>query len=173
MQAFNKLTDATIQARIPRKDDIIRGMAGSTIFSTLDLRDGFYQILMRLSDIPLTAVSTPSGMLWEWLVMPRGLFNALARFNRVAQTKLRSCRTFAPSYFDDIYVHSRPEGSESAVDVHRRHLRRVLEILRENELYANLKKCMFGVPEMIPVLGDFVGANGCRADPEKIKAIAD
>jgi len=174
VHAFNKLNDATIPAQtpIPRKDDIIRGMAGSSIFSTLDLRDGFYQILMRLSDIPLTAVSTPSGMLWEWLVMPQGLSNAPATFNRVVQAKLRSCRTFAPSYFDDIYVHSRPEGSESAVDVHRRHLRRVLEILRENELYANLKKCMFGVPE-IPVLGDFVGVNGCRADPEKIKAIAD
>ncbi|KAG3045768.1 hypothetical protein PI124_g24743 [Phytophthora idaei] len=40
-------------------------MAKSTIYSALDLRDGFYRILMRESDIALTAVSTPSGMLWE------------------------------------------------------------------------------------------------------------
>ncbi|KAG2986721.1 hypothetical protein PC119_g19825 [Phytophthora cactorum] len=40
-------------------------MAKSTICSALGLRDGFYQILMRESDITLTAVSTPSGMLWE------------------------------------------------------------------------------------------------------------
>ncbi|KAG2770575.1 hypothetical protein PC129_g4868 [Phytophthora cactorum] len=54
---------------IPRKDVIIDSMAKSTIYSDLDLRNGFYQILMRESDIPLTAVNTPSGMLWEWLVM--------------------------------------------------------------------------------------------------------
>jgi hypothetical protein len=38
-------------------------MVGSTIFSAIDLMDGFYQIRMREDDIPLTAVSTPSGML--------------------------------------------------------------------------------------------------------------
>ncbi|GMG15104.1 unnamed protein product [Phytophthora fragariaefolia] len=46
-------------------------MPGSKIYSAIDLTDGFYQILMRTSDIPLTAVSTPSGMLWEWLVIPQ------------------------------------------------------------------------------------------------------
>uniref|UniRef100_H3HAG7 Reverse transcriptase domain-containing protein n=1 Tax=Phytophthora ramorum TaxID=164328 RepID=H3HAG7_PHYRM len=75
VHAYNKLNDATVPAQtpIPRKDVIIDSMTSSTIFSTLDLRDGFYQILMRESDIPLTAVSTPSGMLWEWLVMPQRL----------------------------------------------------------------------------------------------------
>jgi hypothetical protein len=78
VHAFNKLNAATVPAQtpIPRKDAIIDGMQGSTVFSAIDLRDGFYQILMRESDIPLTAVSTPSGMLWEWLVMPQGLTNA-------------------------------------------------------------------------------------------------
>ncbi|KAE8970574.1 hypothetical protein PR001_g27165, partial [Phytophthora rubi] len=67
VHAYNKLNDATVPAQtpIPRKDVIIDSMALSTIFSALDLRDGFYQILMRESDIPFTAVSTPSGMLWE------------------------------------------------------------------------------------------------------------
>uniref|UniRef100_H3GN03 Retrotransposon gag domain-containing protein n=1 Tax=Phytophthora ramorum TaxID=164328 RepID=H3GN03_PHYRM len=83
VHAYNKLNDATVPAQTPtpRKDVIIDSMTSSTIFSTLDLRDGFYQILMRESDIPLTAVSTPSGMLWEWLVMPQGLKNAPATFN--------------------------------------------------------------------------------------------
>ncbi|KAF1333149.1 reverse transcriptase, partial [Globisporangium splendens] len=49
VHAFNKLNAATIPAQmpIPRKDVIIDSMQGSTIFSTIDLRDGFYQILMR------------------------------------------------------------------------------------------------------------------------------
>ncbi|KAE9271063.1 hypothetical protein PR003_g30622, partial [Phytophthora rubi] len=58
-------------------------MSGSISYSAIDLTDGFYQILMRESDIPLTAVSTPSGTLWEWLVMPQGLKNAPATFNRM------------------------------------------------------------------------------------------
>ncbi|KAG3071374.1 hypothetical protein PI125_g22761 [Phytophthora idaei] len=63
VHAYNKLNDAAIPAQtlIPRKDVTIDSMAKSTIYSTLDLRHGFYQILMRESDIPLTAVSTPSG----------------------------------------------------------------------------------------------------------------
>ncbi|KAF0725494.1 hypothetical protein Ae201684_016057 [Aphanomyces euteiches] len=94
VHAFNKLNSATIPAQtpIPRKDVIIDGMAGSTIFSTIDLRDGFYQTLMRVCDIPKTAVSTPSGMLWEWLVMPQGLSNAPATFNRLVTGKLRPLR---------------------------------------------------------------------------------
>ncbi|KAF1319763.1 Pol protein, partial [Globisporangium splendens] len=174
VHAFNKLNAATIPAQtpIPRKDVLIDSMGGSTVFSALDLMDGFYQILMRESDVPLTAVSTPSGMLWEWLVMPQGLKNAPATFNRLVMHLLRPHRAYAPSYFDDIFVHSRAEEDLSAVDVHKRHLRSVLQCLRDNSLYCNLKKCIFGASE-IPILGCYVGKAGVRADPEKIKAIAD
>lgn len=174
VHAFNKLNDATIPAQtpVPRKDMILDGMVGSTIFSTIDLKDGFYQIRMRESDVPLTAVSTPSGMLWEWLVMPQGLKNAPATFNRMVTNVLRPLRAFAPSYFDDIFVHSKAGDGKSDVDVHLGHLRRVFEVMRENKLYANLKKCVFFSSE-IPVLGCFVGKNGVRVDPEKVKAIDD
>ncbi|KAE9109806.1 hypothetical protein PF007_g12107 [Phytophthora fragariae] len=85
VHAFNKLNTATIPAStpIPRKDVLRNNRAGCTIFSTLDMVDGYYQLLMRKPDIPLTAVSTPSGMLWEWLVMPQGLSNAPATVNRL------------------------------------------------------------------------------------------
>ena len=104
---------------------VLNAMSGSVIFSAIDLTDGFYQILMRESDIPLTAVSTPSGMLWEWLVMPQGLKNAPATFNRMVSQVLRPLRDFAPSYFDDIFIHSRAEGDLSEVQVHLQHLKRV------------------------------------------------
>ncbi|KAG3052974.1 hypothetical protein PI125_g26076 [Phytophthora idaei] len=96
VHAYNKLNGATIPAQtpIPRKDVIIDSMAKSTIYSALDLRDGFYQTLMRKSDIPLTAVSTPSGILWEWLVIPQGPKNAPATFNRCVTHLLRSVRDF-------------------------------------------------------------------------------
>ncbi|KAF1313537.1 reverse transcriptase, partial [Globisporangium splendens] len=158
VHAFNKLNDATIPAQtpVPRKDMILDGMVGSTVFSAIDLKDGFYQIRMREDDVPLTAVSTPSGMLWEWMVT----------------NLLRPLRGFAPSYFDDIFVHSKTTGEKSDVDVHLDHLRQVFQVMRENKLYANLKKCIFFAPE-IPVLGCFVGKHGVRVDPEKVKAIDD
>lgn len=127
VHAFNKLNAATVPAQtpIPRKDVIIDGMSGSTVFSALDLRDGFYQILMREKDIPLTAVSTPSGKLWEWLVMPQGLRNAPATFNRCVTHLLCPVREFAPSYFDDVFIHSKAEHGKTDVDIHKEHLRQV------------------------------------------------
>jgi len=174
VHAYNKLNDATIPAQtpIPRKDVIVDSMAGSTIFSTVDLTDSYYQILMREEDVPLTAVSTPSGMLWEWLVMPQGLKNAPATFNRCVSHILRPVRSFAPSYFDDVFIHSKASDGMSEVEVHRRHLRKVLELMREHKLYANIRKCIFGASE-IPILGCLVGKKGVRPDPEKIKAIVE
>ncbi|KAE9082091.1 hypothetical protein PF007_g22410 [Phytophthora fragariae] len=145
-------------------------MSLSTIFSGLDLRDGFYQILMRESDIPLTAVSTPSGMLWEWLVMPQGLKNAPATFNRCVTHLLRSVRDFAASYFDDVFIHSRAVDGKSKVETHKEHLRRLFALMRKHKLYANLKKCIFGASE-IPVLGCLVGKNGVLPDPGKVRVI--
>ncbi|KAG3055511.1 hypothetical protein PI125_g25703 [Phytophthora idaei] len=145
-------------------------MAKSTIYSTLDLRDGFYQILMRESDIVLTAVSTPSGMLWEWLVMPQGLKDAPATFNRCVTHLLRSVRDFAPSYFDDVSVHSSAVNGKTDVEVHKEHLRKLLGLMRKHKLYANPKKCIFGASE-IPILGCLVGKNGVRPDPAKARVI--
>ncbi|KAG2796666.1 hypothetical protein PC111_g21628 [Phytophthora cactorum] len=134
-------------------------MAKSTIYSALDLRDGFYQILMRESDIALTAMSTPSGT-----------ENAPATFNRCVTHLLRSVRDFAPSYFDDVFVHSRAVNGKTDVEVHKEHLRKLLGLMRKHKLYANLKKCIFGASE-IPILGCLAGKNGVRPDPEKVRVI--
>ena len=79
MHSFNNVNAATVPAQtpIPRKDVIIDGMSKITTFSSMDLMDGFYQILMRERDIPYTAVSTPSGMIWEWLVCHKVLSTPL------------------------------------------------------------------------------------------------
>ncbi|KAE9025546.1 hypothetical protein PR002_g11160 [Phytophthora rubi] len=148
VHAFNKLNAATIPAStpIPRKDVLQSNMAGCTVFSALDMVDGYYQLLMRESDIPLTAVSTPGGMLWEWL-------------------------TFVQTYVDGIFVHSRASEGKTAVEAHLDHLREVRIGMRENRLYANINKCIFGAEE-IPFLGCFLGKFGVRADPKKVCAIA-
>ena len=105
-------------------------MFGCCMYSALDLVDGYYQLLMRASDIPLTAGSTPSGMLCEWLVMPQGLSNALATFKRLVKQLFRPQRTYVRTYFDDIFVHSRDEEGWSDVENHIGHLRAMLECMR-------------------------------------------
>ncbi|KAG2769145.1 hypothetical protein PC116_g27790 [Phytophthora cactorum] len=174
VHAYNKLNDATIPAQttIPRKDVIIDSMAKSTIYSALDLHDGVYQILTRESDVALTAVSTPSGMLWEWLATPQGLKNAPATFNRCVTHLLRSVRDFPPSYFDDVFVQRRAVNGKTDVEMHKEHLRKLLGLMRKHNLYANLKKCIFGASE-IPILGCLVGKNGVRPDPEKVRVISE
>ncbi|OWZ04389.1 reverse transcriptase [Phytophthora megakarya] len=146
VHAFNKLNATTIPAQtpIPRKDVLQSNMVGCMMYSALGLVDGYYQLLMRASDIPLTAVSTPSGMVWEWLVMPQGLSNAPAKFN---------------------LLHGR-----SAVENHVDNLRAGLECMRTNKLYSNADNGIFSAEE-IPFLGCFIEKRGLRADPAKVNAI--
>ncbi|KAE9053907.1 hypothetical protein PF010_g32740 [Phytophthora fragariae] len=115
-------------------------------------------------------MSTPSGMLWEWLVMPQGLKNAPATFNRCVTHLLRLVRDFAPSYFDDMFIPSRAMDGKSEVEMHKEHLCRLFALMRKHKLYANLKKCIFGASE-IPVLGCLVRTNGVRPDPGKVRVI--
>ncbi|CAH0473386.1 unnamed protein product [Peronospora belbahrii] len=72
---------------------------------------------------------------------------------------LRMLRDFAPSYFDNIFVHGRAEQQLSATEVYIRLFKQVFQVLREIKLYANLKKCVFGAPE-IPALGSYVSKEG-------------
>ena len=81
---------------------------------------------MRDNDIAKTAVSTPSGVLWEWLMMPQGLKNAPATFNRVVSRVMRQHCAYALHYFDDVFVHSRAEDGLSEIESHKRHLDAVL-----------------------------------------------
>ena len=121
VHALNKLNDATIPAQTPilMSDMVLNSMSGSVIFSAMDLTEGFYQILMRLNDIPLTAVSTLSGMLWDVLK------NVTATFNNMVSQVLKPLQDLTPSYFDDIFVHRRAEGNLSDVQAHLRHSKQV------------------------------------------------
>ncbi|POM81481.1 Reverse transcriptase [Phytophthora palmivora] len=112
--------------------------------------------------------------------MPQGLSNAPATFNRLVTQLFRPLRTFAQTYFDDIFVHSRAEDGQTAMEVHLKHLRRGFEVMRANKLYANIDKCVFAADERkvldLERTGTkrlrFVSRVGVRAYPGKVKAIA-
>ena len=103
--------------------------------------------------------------------MPQGLSNAPATFIRCVTNLLRYVRESASSHFDDLFIHSRAIDGQTDVKVHRLHVRKVLTLMREHKLYANIKKCIFAANE-IQLLG-LMGKHGVRPDPEKIKAITE
>ena len=104
------------------------------MYSKIDLRSGYHQLRVQEGDVPKTTFRTRYGH-YEFLVMPFGLTNAPTAFmdlmNRVFQLYLDR---FVIAFIDDILVYS---GSPKE---HSKHLRIVLQTLRERQLYAKLRK---------------------------------
>ncbi|KAL9830776.1 putative nucleotidyltransferase, Ribonuclease H [Arabidopsis thaliana] len=73
-------------------------------------------------------------------------------------------RRFVLVFFNDILIYSKD------METHLEHLKKVLDIMKKHQFYANVKKCSFGNSE-ISYLGHIISGNGVASDPEKIKAM--
>jgi hypothetical protein len=69
-------------------------------------------------------------------------------------------------FIDDILIYSKSEAE------HEKHLRLVLQRLREHKLYAKLSKCEFWIDE-VPFLGHVISKGGIDVDPGKVKDVLD
>ena len=122
---------------LPRIDDLFDQLRGARVYFKIDLRIGYYQLRVRETDIPKTAFRTRYGH-FEFTVMPFGLTNALAAFmnlmHRMFQPYLDQ---FVVVFVDDILIYSQLEWE------HEYHLRVVLQLLRDHQLYTKFSKCEF------------------------------
>ena len=136
---YRQLNKLTIKNKypLPRIDDLLDQLRGAGVFSKIDLRSGYHQILVKPEDVPKTAFRSRYGQ-YEYVVMPFGVTNAPAIFmdymNRIFRPWLDK---FVVIFIDDILIYSKTK------EEHVKHLRTVLEALREHQLYGKLSKCEF------------------------------
>ena len=120
---------------LPRIDDTLDTLAGAKWFSTLDLKSGYWQVTLHPEDKEKTAFSTGQG-LWQFTVMPFGLCNAPATFERLMESVPRGLTYDACLvYLDDVIVIGRT--FQEQLD----NLRKVFQRLREAHLKLNPAKC--------------------------------
>ena len=163
---YKQLNRVTIKNRYPllRIDDLFDHLRGARVYSKIDLRTGYHQLKVREADIPKTAFRTRYGH-FEFTMMPFGMTNAPTTFmdlmNRVFQPYLDQ---FVVVFVDDILIYSQSEVE------HEGHLRIVLQLLRDHQLYAKFSKCEFWLTE-VSFLGHVVSASGVSVDPRKVEAV--
>ncbi|XP_065368773.1 uncharacterized protein LOC135961204 [Calliphora vicina] len=152
---------------LPRINNILDRLRNAKYISSIDLKNGYWQIPMSEESKKYTAFTVAGKGLFQWKVMPFGLTSAPATFQRTLDRVIGAeMEPYAFAYLDDIVVLG------GSLEEHMRNLKEVLRRLREARLKINDEKCKFFQKE-IRYLGHLVTQNGIQTDPEKVAAIKD
>jgi hypothetical protein len=136
---YRQLKKVTIKKKYPltRIDALFDQMGGASIFSKIELRSRYHQVRIKGEDIHKTAFRTRYGH-YEFVVVPFGLTNAPATFMCLMNNVLNKfLDKFVLVFIDDILIYSKNR------EEHEEHLKIVLQVLREHQLYAKFSKCSF------------------------------
>lgn len=164
---YRRLNSRTIKDAypIPRIDDNLDALVGSMWFTSLDLNMAYHQVPMSERDKEKTAFATPRGGLYQYSVMPFGLCNAPATFQRIIEKALCGLQwNIAVLYLDDIIVFGK------SFQEHLENLNQVCDRLDSANLKLKPSKCFFFRQE-VEFLGHVVSRYGVHTDPKKIEAI--
>ena len=165
---YRRLNDNTKKDTFPlaRIDDSLNSLSGQAWFSTLDLASGYWQVRLSEDAKPKTAFATHSG-LFQFAVMPFGLCNAPATFERLMSQVMRGLHwKRCLVYIDDILVFG--HDFESALQS----LELVLIRVAEYGLQLKSTKCNL-FRSSVPFLGHIVGRAGLECDPTKVSAVGN
>ena len=149
---------------LPRIDDTLNTLAGSSWFTTLDLLSGYWQLEVAENDREKTAFSTRSG-LFHFNVMPFGLCNAPASFQRLMDMVLSGVLwEVCLVYIDDVIIMGRDFNS------HLTNIASVLHRLRNAGLKVKPTKCDFFKQEVM-FLGHVISEKGISTDKSKVDKV--
>ncbi|KAE9036535.1 hypothetical protein PR002_g7031 [Phytophthora rubi] len=163
-RALNKVTRKDVYP-LPRIDETLEALGGALLFSTLDLKAGYWQIKMAASDQAKTVFTTKQG-LYVFVRMPFGLTNAPSTFQRMMNSVLRGLTwVTCLVYLDDIIVYTR-----GGIERHVVELACVLERLAEAGLTLKLKKCVFAT-QRTEYLGYELSSAGVRTLERLVSAV--
>ncbi|OWY90511.1 Gag-pol fusion protein [Phytophthora megakarya] len=154
-RALNKVTKRDVYP-LPRIDETLEALGGTRLFTTLDLRSGYWQIKVPKGDRDKTAFITKRGH-YRFKRMLFGLTNAPATFQRLMNGVLYGLTwSTCLVYLDDIVVFAKGGVERHIVD-----LATVLERLSNAGLTLKIKKCVFAAEEM-EYLGHNLSSDGVR-----------
>ena len=149
---------------LPRIDDTLDTLHGSMWFTTLDLASGYWQVGVEKRDQHRTAFSTPNG-LFEFKVMPFGLCNAPATFQRLMDLVLAGLQwSSCLVYLDDIIILGKDFKS------HLENLSLVLQRIKDAGLRLKTTKCAF-FQDRVNYLGHVVSRDGVSVDQLKVNKV--
>lgn len=149
---------------IPRIQDMLDSLSGSSWFSVLDQGKAYHQGFLDEQSQPLTAFITPWG-LYHWIRIPFGLSSAPAEFQRNMEECLLGLRdVMCQPYLDDNLVHS------SSFETHLQCIRTVLRRYQKHGVKLSPRKCeMF--KNKVRFLGRMVSSDGYTMDPTEIAPV--
>ena len=161
---FRKVNDKTKSDSfpIPRIADCIDQIGNAKFVSTFDMLKGYWQVPLTQRAREISAFVTPSG-LYQYKVMPFGMKNAPATFQRMVNKLVRDIDG-CEGYIDDVVIFS-----DNWSD-HIRQIERFFQIMREAKLTINLMKSEFG-RATVKYLGHIVGQGQVRPLDAKIQTI--
>ena len=165
---LRKVNSVTVKDRypLPRIEDIFDALGGTTIYSTLDLKSGYWQLPIREEDREKTAFVCHKGQ-YEYNRVPFGLANAPAVFQRTMHKILAPViGKSAFVYIDDVIIYSANRAE------HAKHCNDVFELLEKHQITLKRAKCRFGEPE-VEILGFLISKDGIKPIPSKTEAILD
>ena len=163
---FRKLNAVTEKDNypLPLISEVLETFGKAKYFSTIDLASGYWQVQMNEADKKKTAFITKFGT-YEFNVMPFGLCNAPATFQRLMDRVLRSyIGKIAVVYLDDITVYSR------TFEQHVQDLQAIFNALRTAQLKLNRDKCHFFL-QTIKFLGHVIDTEGVHPDEDKVTKV--